>query len=72
MEVTRKVARKFGASVLALPLVIGSAAHAALPTGVTTAIETAETDLTGLLATLTAAGVVVWVAAVIYARFRVK
>ena len=47
-------------------------AHAALDAAVTTAITTAQTDLLALLSALTAAGVVVWVARLIYARFRFK
>jgi hypothetical protein len=63
---------KVSLAVASAFLAASSAVHAALPAGVTTAIETAETDLTLLYTTLTAAGVVIWVAAVIYGRFRVK
>lgn len=48
------------------------AAHAALPEGVTTAITTAQTDMVALFAALTATGVVIWVARVIYNKFKVR
>lgn len=53
-------------------LMVSVAAHAALPADVTTAITTAETDIVALITALTSAGVVVWVASVIYGRFRVR
>ena len=60
------------AIVAAVVAVASIPAHAALDAAVTTAITTAQTDLLALLSALTAAGVVVWVARLIYARFRVK
>jgi len=48
------------------------AAQAAVPTVVTDGITTAQTDIATLLGSLTAAGIAIWVATVIYNRFRVK
>lgn len=46
--------------------------HAALDAAVTTAIDTAETDVLALLTALTAAGVAIWVGRIIYNKFRVR
>lgn len=45
-------------------------AHAALDANVSTAITTAQADLLSLYAALTGAGVVIWVARLIYRHFR--
>ncbi|TXH90781.1 MAG: hypothetical protein E6Q78_03080 [Rhodoferax sp.] len=58
----------FGASVALL----GSQAHAALSTDVTTAITAAQTDLLALMGALTTAGVAIWVGRLIYNKFRVR
>ena len=67
---------KFTSAKLAIVLLAVMAmtvpAQAALAVAVTSAITTAQTDLLALLSALTAAGVVVWVARLIYARFRVR
>jgi hypothetical protein len=47
-------------------------ANAALDTAVTTAITTAQTDLIALYTALTGAGVVIWVARLIYRKFSVR
>lgn len=52
--------------------VAAGSANAALDTEVTTAITTAQTDLIALYGALTAAGVVVWVARLIYRHFKVR
>ncbi len=51
---------------------LGQSAHAALPTEVTTAITNAQADLIALFGALTAAGVAIWLARVIYRKFSVK
>lgn len=56
----------FSAIVASIP------AHAALPEGVTTAITTAQGDLVSLLTALTSAGLVVFVARVIYRYFKLR
>jgi len=62
---------KFGlAGVGALVLV--QRANAAIDAAVTTAITGAQTDLLALTATLTGAGVAIWVALLIYHRFKPK
>ncbi len=58
--------------ILAPVAVLASQAHAALPSEVTTAITNAQTDLIALFAALTAAGVAIWLARVIYRKFSVK
>lgn len=60
------------AAVQAAALAASGAAHAALPTEVTTGITTAQTDIVAMLGALTAAGIAIWVVAVIYNKFRVK
>ena len=66
-----KFTYKKGALLLAV-IAMTVPAQAALAVAVTSAITTAQTDLLALLSALTAAGVVVWVARLIYARFRVR
>lgn len=65
-----KFANRIGAasalSLVALP------SFAALPTSVTDAITTTQTDLLALLAALTVAGAAIWVGRMIYNYFRVK
>lgn len=69
------MSKKFATRLMAVPAFVAATAApamAALSTEVTTGIETAKGDLTTLLGTLTAAGIAVFVAAVIYRRFKVK
>jgi len=49
-----------------------SSAHAELPTAVTGAITSAQTDMLALFSALTVAGAAIWVARLIYKRFSVK
>lgn len=67
--------RKLGRVLAVVGLGFGAAvpmAHAALPEGVTTAITTAQGDLVSLLTALTSAGLVVFVARVIYRYFKLR
>jgi len=47
-------------------------AFAAVDSAVTTAITAAQTDLLAVLAALTTAGAAIWVARLIYNKFRVR
>ncbi len=47
-------------------------AHAALPTEVTTAITGAQTDMLALYTALTTAGAALFIAGLIYRRFKLK
>jgi hypothetical protein len=67
MSLVKKSLVALGVSAAAI-----NSAFAALPTAVTEGITTAQTDLIALLAALTAAGIAVWVARVIYNKFRVR
>ncbi len=60
------------ALVLAPVAVLASQAHAALPEAVTTGITTASGDLVALFGALTTAGIAVFVARVIYNKFKVR
>lgn len=59
-------------SVAAVAALAAGSANAALDTAVTTAITTAQTDLIALYTALTGAGVVIWVARLIYRKFSVR
>ena len=59
-EKTLGVARKYGAVIAATPLALVGNAYAALPAAVSTAITTAETDMTTAVGLVIAAMVVVW------------
>jgi len=58
--------------VQAAALAAAGSAHAELATVVTGGITTSQTDLVALFGALTAAGIAVWVARVVYNHFRVK
>lgn len=68
--------KKFNRTALVAALAgVGMAsqqAHAALDAAVSTAITSAQTDLLAVLAALTTAGAAIWVARLIYNKFRVK
>lgn len=67
-----KLLRSLSAVATAAGLSAATSVHAALPAAVSTAITTAETDMTLLYTTLTGAGVVIWVARLIYRKFSVR
>lgn len=52
--------------------IAASSANAELATAVTAGITAAQTDLTALYGALTTAGVAVFVAAIIYRKFRLR
>ncbi len=58
--------------ILAPVAVLASQAHAALPEAVTAGITTASGDLVALFGALTTAGIAVFVARVIYNKFKVR
>ncbi len=61
--------------LLAIPSAVAASmgtAMAALPTEVTTAITNAQTDMTALYSALTTAGAALFVAGLIYRRFKLK
>jgi hypothetical protein len=62
---------KLGA-LSAVALASVQSAMAALPAGVTTGITTAQADLIEMYGALTAAGIAIFVVAVVYRHFRVK
>ena len=72
MKVSTSKVRAVLGSLVALGALTAQQAHAALDSAVTTAITAAQTDLLALLAALTTAGVAIWVARLIYNKFRVK
>lgn len=59
-------------AIPAFVVATSGAAHAALPTEVTTAITTAQTDLLSLMSALTLAGVAIWIGRLIYNKFKVR
>lgn len=67
----RKTLRHLALIPAAVTAAMGSA-HAALDAAVTSAIDTAKTDLLSLYGTLMAAGVAIWVAVLIYRKFKPK
>lgn len=70
MNFINKNRAKIVAMLVAFGGMTSQAAHAALDASVSTAITTAQTDLLALYAALTGAGVVIWVARLIYRHFR--
>lgn len=69
-----KFTHKKVAALSALALVSGLSqnAMAALDPAVTAAITTAQGDIISLLVALTTAGAAIWVATMIYRRFKVR
>lgn len=63
---------KVGAGIGAATLLATQQAHAALAEGVTDGITAAQTDLVALYTALTAAGVVIFVARIVYRKFTVR
>jgi len=63
---------KLALALGAAGLTVAGASHAALDAAVTTAVTTAQADLLALYSALTAAGVVIWVARMIYRHFKVR
>lgn len=63
---------KFGLAGGVGSLALVQQSHAAIDAAVTTAITGAQTDLLSLTATLTGVGVAIWVAMLIYNRFKAK
>jgi hypothetical protein len=66
------VARKVAVASMVAGGMTAMQAHAALDAAVTTAITAAQTDLLALLGALTAAGLAIWVASLIYRKFKPK
>lgn len=60
------------AALAAVALSVSTAAHAELDAAVSAGITAAQTDLVELYSLLTAAGVVVFVAALVYRKFKLR